>query len=84
LRRPPQSNAASASGDDCTQALKELVVYAHLEDVLVGTHVLGLGKGQTKDRGRAGCCEDNVLGTETKVIVFKLCGPVIGEGIFQT
>ena len=60
---------------------EELIVHANLENMLFGTDVLGLVGSQTT---RAGCCEDNVLGTETQIVVFKLGGPVIGEGIFQT
>ena len=52
--------------------------------MLVGTHILSLGKGGRKTKGRAGACEDNVFGTETQIIVFKLRSPVIEEGIFQT
>jgi hypothetical protein len=56
-------------------------VEAHLEDILVGTHVLGGREGRTSG---ADCCEDDILGAEAEIIVFKLDRPVIGECIFQT
>jgi len=52
--------------------------------MLVGTHALKVGKGERNTKSRAGCCEENVFGTETQVVVFKLGGPVVEEGIFQT
>src|SRR5438046_10485896 len=54
--------------------------------MLVGTHALSVGsdgRRRTKNT-RAGCCEENVFGSETQVVVFKLGRPVIEEGIFQT
>jgi len=83
LELPEILESKSVFRDDWRSRVKQ-VVEAHLEDMLVGAHVLSLGKGQTKIGVRAGCCEDNVFGTETQVVVFKLCSPVIGEGIFQT
>src|SRR5438874_1487656 len=52
--------------------------------MLVGTHVLSLGKDGGNAKGRAGCREDNVFGAKAQVVVFKLGRPVIEEGIFQT
>src|SRR5439155_13705242 len=54
--------------------------------MLVGTHALSVGSdGRRKTKNtRAGCCEENVFGTETQVVIFKLGRPVIEEGIFQT
>jgi len=48
--------------------------------MLVSTDVLGLRKRHSKHIER---CEDNVLGTKTQIVVFKLGRPIIGEGIFQ-
>src|SRR5438874_12164688 len=52
--------------------------------MLVGTHVLSLGKDGGNAKGRAGCSEDNVFGAEAQVVVFKFGRPVIEEAIFQT
>lgn len=63
---------------------EELVVEAHFEDMLVGTHVLSLVKGERITKRRAGYGERNVFRTKTQIIVFELGRPVIEEGIFQT
>ena len=53
--------------------------------MLVGAHVLRVSRDGKKTKStRAGCCEENVFGTETEVVIFKLGRPVIEEGIFQT
>jgi len=49
--------------------------------MFVCTHVLSLVDRNTTG---AGGREENVLGTEAQVVVFKLGSPVIGEGVFQT
>ena len=64
-------------------ASKELVVETHLEDMLIGTYALSESLRSRLTR-RAVICEADVFGIKTQIIVFKLSGPVIGEGIFQT
>jgi hypothetical protein len=54
--------------------------------VLVGAHVLKVGSDgrRTTEITRADRCEADVFGIEPQVVVFKLGGPVIEEGVFQT
>jgi hypothetical protein len=60
----------------------EQVVEAQLEDVLVGTHVLNeRSRCPPRDLER---CEIDVFGRETQIVIFKLHGPIVGEGIFKT